>query len=434
MRKKWYVFLLSSGLLCSQTSIAKEHSYDEILAEYSFLQSLSVDTGDFEVIEPWRFMLEVNNSANTDRDSSAFQSILSAAKFSLLTATDSVDLSYETDGGDAYHGFNGIYDTGSSSHQSWHVEFVGDYSLSRVEIEDSGGLEDDVAWNLGAYGLYDADFSEPEGVYQWSIGARWQVLNNAVDTAIGDIEESQFLLPGFAFRWRTVSSWGESQGRLGFEWNDAGLANTETIEASALLCTSFYMEIAPACGVQIDSIIGTDDGVDFQLATAEYQYSLGFGAEAFDATRSRIVWIVSAQSSLGFPLQSYFQRSIGGLHSVRGYKEQALSGDNVIESSIEYQQRFFVGKVDLWGRIFVDWAQVETESFTIRARAVDLSVTREREIEGQRRFMRSWGGGFDIRVDQQLTLYVMWGTVLTGIDEDNEEGDSRLHGYLRYLF
>lgn len=453
-----YVYYLAIVMVSLQQSpvFASEAQpeHQAILKEYGFLNSLVMEEGLFISEANWQFAVEQNNTGDVE-DSN--RQLLSLAKFQLFAADDHFLVDYESDSFDDYHSVNWLYDSRHFSGEQaedwlseYSIQWDGFYSRNEFREELSSQAIDDVSWGSGIYGYAlftgkkrlrekhsgEHGLSQHDWFVQWGLGGRWQAIDIGVDQFFADGSRSQFFLPGIKLRWGVQSTRSESEGSLVYERNAPGVANTEKVQLSGAICANFFTTAISNCLVRVDSLANIDVGVDFEVLTADYQYTLGLGRENFNNSKQRIRLYVKGQYGFRERLLPHFQHSLGGLYSVRGYEEQLLAGDNTLELSAEYRLKvnLLPIRVEGWLLAFYDWGWWETNPVALTVSPVESTVERQIERQGEDGIVRSFGAGIELNYQQFVYSYLVWARALEDDGVEVDAGSSRLHGYIRIVF
>jgi len=178
----------------------------------------------------------------------------------------------------------------------------------------------------------------------------------------------------------------------------------------------------------------------------------GWGADVSKTLAHELAFSVRGQYAFGARLIPTESSTVGGLYTVRGYRESLTSGDSTIVGSAEYRfhlPRMFgvsdAGDSDLptlFGKPFrerpageygrPDWDLVFRAFFD--AGATDVSD--KTGIEANHTLM-STGLGVDFQIRNNITLRLDWGVPLTtveNIDDPINSGESRLHFVATFVY
>lgn len=144
-------------------------------------------------------------------------------------------------------------------------------------------------------------------------------------------------------------------------------------------------------------------------------------------------------------LTPQFQRTVGGLYSVRGYDESLVSGDSVVILSAEYRfhlPRIFAIDPDpgmLFGQPFryapqqvygrPDWDLIFRGFVDYGRTWLTDSLNFEEEFD-----LASAGVGVELLVKRNVNVRVDWGFVLQDVKNRAEEGDDRVHIVATFLY
>ena len=422
---------------------------DSLRFEYAFLDSIVVEEDipvALSTMDDWQFSIEQNNTGDTDESSRQFFSL---SKYRLFSLDDSFALGFETNAFDDQYAVNWAYDStsiGEALSALWLMQWTGTYSVNHLEDESTLESVTDFSWDSGVYlSSYWVDDNitlDESWSLQWGIGVRWQVIDIGVDQFFEEGSRSQFLLPGLKVRWLQSTHRHQSDVYIAYERNMGSVAKTENVQSNGTVCAGFFTVEKDGCIENLDGVSDLDIGEDFQLLTVELLHEVGLGAQGYDASRHRIAVNVRGQYSFGERLLPHFQYSLGGLYSIRGYEEQLVAGDDVLEVTLEYRYSPLASEraqeVDGWLIVFYDWGKWQTNSQSLMISTTDYSVQKWVERNGRSGIVRSWGAGVELSLwkysPYNAHLYLVWGRALEDDGVEVDAGESRLHGYIRFAF
>ena len=417
--------MLGAVLLCSAVICRAEPTED-----YLFLLNLDQSELSHAPPDSWEFSLELNDTG-IDSDNE-LRELLSASKMDLLTALDYFAVDLQTDSFDRYHSINLQYDTAPLAGDTY-LALNGFYSFDRIPVPDSNEDIDDQSQGVAAY-LMTLNAGDP-WLINWGAGVRWQQTDTE-DLLIYEGQGSnRFLLPGLQLQWQRESLSGYSaRGSLLYEWNEPSLANTRQTSRTVMV---------PVTIGQTQTLVEAQASLDmntrFSLLLADYEHRWYLGNAGKTRQHQQLVLALTWQSSFGEPLLPAFQRSIGGLYSVRGYDDQVFSGNDVLETTLEYRTRLFATTMadsqwQPWLLLFYDWAQARRDAINASISRTRTDFQRDFVIPEDRNTLRSVGLGIDLHYRRRSSLYLVVARALADDGFDTEAGDWRLHAYLRFYF
>jgi hemolysin activation/secretion protein len=231
---------------------------------------------------------------------------------------DKLDLVYSGAGFDRSHYVGASYEFPFMSNRHTRVRLNGSwnkYTASDVGFGDldfkgkSYSVGASAVHNLRQQGAFFVDF-----VYGVSIEN-----SNVNNQVIGRKGQAVFLFPHIGLELERRSRFGNTVGGLNIRWN---LLNIEEDDLDALGRTEAEDNFAVLSG----------------FMTHNFYLDRALGGEGEASTLAHeVVMSLSGQTSFRKRLPPNYQKTIGGLYSVRGYPESIISGDTVGVASFEYR-------------------------------------------------------------------------------------------------
>ena len=163
--------------------------------------------------------------------------------------------------------------------------------------------------------------------------------------------------------------------------------------------------------------------------SGEYQFQYRYKVNQIHARG--IHFKIGGQYSFGDSLLPSFQRSSGGLYSIRGYDDQSISGDRVIETNLEYKWSIFTND---WIIAFYDRAQIKRSDINIKALVKQIDLTRAFVLPSEKVTIASFGLALDYQFHNGNQFYLVWAQALHDDGIGTIAGDQRLHAFLRLYF
>lgn len=399
-------------------------------SEYAFLFNLDTNAESFTQSAPWQFSLEVNNTGFDDAEE--VREVVAIQKTGWLGEYDYLALDYESDGFDEYHSASFQYDSDPLFNQ-WFINAEGFYSQENFDHPGTSQEANDITWGMGLYWLemkFSAHWS-----WQWGIGGRWQTIDSEVARIFENQGKNDYFLPGLKFQFQNIAEgFSDVKGFILFEWNQPSIANTKALERNLLVPVVVDSQVRV-----VDAQAQVDLPQRFKLIQAEYSYLYHFSNNHKNRLLQQFKWRASGFYGFGDALLPHFQRSVGGLYSVRGYDEQVASGDTVIELSAEYRfspllLQSFAATVKPWITCFVDWADIHRNKVRVQVQSLNGLINTQRETSAESMHLYSFGLGLDINYQNQSIFYIAWARALADDGVSTEKGDHQVHAYLRFYF
>ncbi len=322
---------------------------------------------------------------------------------------------------------------------SWNqftADDVGQGSQSR-DFEGDG-------WSVGAEVIWNV-YQRRELFVDVVGGVKWHHLR-VEDTDVGGEEgEDDFFFPYIGARLDRRTDTATTLASVNFEFNWADIAGTaENLDALGRTDTEdtwSAMQWDVSQSIYLEPILMPTKWRDVQNGspTLAHELVLSFkGQYAFD---NRIV--------------PSFEQTVGGLYSVRGYRESAVAGDGVIIGSAEY--RFHVpkalkrgyqpdseGRVQEPGTFFGEqfrWVPQQPYGSAdwdlILKGFVDIGRTIISDVPGaeEEETLIGVGIGAEFQVKSNFSLRVDWGIALEDVESSEiKAGSNRVHFLATILF
>lgn len=266
-------------------------------------------------------------------------------------------------------------------------------------------------------------------------GARWEhvMVNNQFSQTRG---ADDFFLPYIGARFTRETETASTLAALSYQWSMSGVSGEEQ--------------------GQLDNMGRVDPSLDFSILSFEASHSFYIEPQ-FKPTDPKnmtlaheLAFSVRGQYAFGDRLIPYYEQTVGGLYTVRGYRESAIAGDSVVVSTIEYRFHLprslsqsdrpgsFLGRDFRWrpqgpyGR--TDWDLI-LRSFLDVGRAVNSDRISGLESDDT---LVGAGLGAEIQFLRNFSFRVDWGVALKELDSPGTDpvsaGSNRLHMVLTLLF
>lgn len=248
---------------------------------------------------------------------------------------------------------------------------------------------------------------------------------------------ADFIIPNLGLRLERATDVAVTQGSLMFEGSAGWFTDTGRSDLVPLgrpfpdndwavmrwnLGHAFYLE--PVLNPRAWA-----DPATWRSSTLAHEFSLNFrGQYAFD---NRLIPHVTMVA--------------GGMYSVRGYPESAVSGDTVLIGSAEYRfhlPRIFaptpapgevLGQPFRWRAQYVygqpDWDLI-LKGFVDAARNIHSD---RREFESDNTLL-STGVGLELQIKRNVNLRLDWGYVLREVDDVANSGSNRIHFAATFMY
>ena len=419
-----------SGLLLACTALGVPLAYGaDVPDDYAFL--LNLDPADAQPVATgsWDFTLELNDSGVDDDDE--LRQWLSAARTDFIAPLDFFALDVETDSFDRYHSINLQYDTAPIGGDSY-LALQAFYSLDQIPVPDSSDRIDDVSQGIGVYWMW-LQVTDP-WLLNWGLGLRWHQIDTEDLLIYENQGTNEFLLPGLQLQWQREVPRHSIAGTLMYEWNEPSWVDTRDTSRTVMIPVTIGDN-----QVLVEAEGRLDIPRRFQVLYADYRHQWSPGPKNRPGSNGHWQFSLAWQTSLGEPLLPAFQRSIGGLHSVRGYDDQIAAGNEMLQASLEYHHRILGDRFadaawQPWLIAFYDWAQVQSEALSGSLVLVQGGAERRFVLPESRQTLRSAGLAIDLHYRERSTLYLAVARALVDDGLDTEAGNWRVHGYLRFHF
>ncbi len=355
-----------------------------------------------------------------------------------LTGNDDIlNLEYVTTNFEDVHGVSASYEAPFMDNDRLRWRVFGGYS--RYTASEVGIFDDRFkgrSWAAGADLRYN--FLQHNELFLDAV-AGLRFSNIRVNNEAVQIQgEEQFLFPYVGLRLEREAEWFRTLGSLTLEYQNGSFTSTDEEELNRLgrldpdrnwatlrwdLNHAFFLEPL----FNPDALDRPDPE---QNPTLAHELTLG----------------ARGQYSFDRRLIPQSQQVVGGFHTVRGYPESIVAGDDVIIGNVEY--RFHVPRAfgveaeprELFGQPFrfapqytygrPDWDLI------LRAFVdVGRSMNNDRFFFESNETLIGAGIGVEFQVKRNLSARLDWGFALSDVDRaDVESGDNRVHfiGTLAY--
>ncbi|MBI1371557.1 MAG: hypothetical protein GC159_02185 [Phycisphaera sp.] len=383
--------------------------------------------------KPWFAFFQASNTGT--KQTSNWRERFGFVHNQLTGHDDTLNLSYMTGGFHDVHAFSGSYEAPFFPYAS--ID-----GLERLRWRVSGSYSEFVASDLG--------FSDAFSGNNWSVGGEviwnfFQQKSYFVDAYMGltyqdiynknsltdEAGDEQFLRIDGGLRMQNIQDTYSTFGSIGLDANLPGAAGTDEKEAALLGRENVddswvLLQGDLSHSMYLDPIFygkKWDDASTPETSTMAHELYVSVrGQVALDDSR----------------LIPQMQQTIGGLYSVRGYRESAAVGDNAVYGTIEYRyhvprafavepeprqiygEPFRVARQSTYGR--PDWDLV-LKTF-IDAGHVSQNDRLDSESD---RSLVGTGIGMDLSIRNNFTVRVDWAFALTELEDQISKGSSRVH-------
>ncbi|MBI1375462.1 MAG: hypothetical protein GC159_22335 [Phycisphaera sp.] len=392
---------------------------------------------DFLVTEskPWMVYAQISNTG-TD-ETSEWRERFGFVHHQLTKNDDTLSIDYSTANFDEVHAINASYEAPLMDIEParWRVFS----SFSHFTSSDVGFASEAFTgrdWALGGDIIYN--------VYQWQQlfvdvvgGVKYQDIKtkNKILNTEGD---AGFFLPHLGVQMERYTEKMNTYASIDFE---AGIGGDQKDNSEGL------------------GRLAADDDffrMTFDASHSFYLEPLLFPSEWADTTTPKsstlaheLYFGLSGQYGFDYRFNPQFERTIGGLYTVRGYDESLQTGDSALVFNAEY--RFHVPRVfgiepeprSLFGEPFrfapqqvygrPDWDLVLKGFFDYGKTWINDKRGFEEDFD-----LMSVGVGVDLSYKRNFTLRLDWGYVLEDVGPDSgkraQAGDDRLHIVATFLY
>jgi hemolysin activation/secretion protein len=243
----------------------------------------------------------------------------------LLGNDDQLDLVYSSAGFDRSHYIGGNYEFPFASSLKTRVRLNASWNKYTASDVGFGGLDfKGKSYVVGASAVHNL---RQQGALFVDLVYGVSVENANVDNqVIGRTGQAVFLFPQLGLEMERRSRFGNTVGGLSIRWN---LLNIEEEDLDALGRTESEDNFAILSGFMTHNF---------------YLDRLLYGKDEASTLAHEVVISLSGQTSFRKRVPPNYQKTIGGLYSVRGYPESLISGDTVGVASFEY--RFHVAQAN----------------------------------------------------------------------------------------
>lgn len=385
---------------------------------------------------PWTAYTQISNTGTAQTNEWREQFGFSHAQ---LTGNDDVlSLYYATAGFDASHAVGVSYDAPFFDADRTRFGVNGFYN--EFVASDVGGLGLDFSGDtVGGEASLTHNFYQKSDLFvDLAVSAQFKQVG-VDDEGSGTDTDEQFFLPTIGLNAQQFKRTGNLYATASFQWNVAEIAGT-SVDAASMMgradvdknWTSFNWMIERS--FFLEPLLNGDAWKDLSTpssSTLAHEIAFWtFGQRVLDDDR------VTPQS----------QSTLGGMHTVRGYRESAAVGDNSEYLSVEY--RFHVPRAfapepepgELFNRPFrwaprtvythPDWDLV----FKAFVDYGHTSINRpDRSLGDSDNTLLGAGVGIDFQVKRNLFLTVDWAQAMRDVN-DVTEGSSQVHISATYTF
>jgi hemolysin activation/secretion protein len=397
---------------------------------------------DYLVTEnkPWLVYFQASNTGTKQTDE--WRERFGFVHNQLTNADDVLAIDYITAGFESAHAVIASYERPLMESERIRWRVLGswsEYTASDVGFADERFEGEE--WYVGGDLIFNIHQNDQFFV-DLIAGVKWQ--NDSVDNiGLGQFAEEDFFLPHIGLQAERYTETSSFYAAMDLEVNVADIAETENVQTNGA---------PPGTDFQLSGLgrINPDENfvrVKFDIMYSMYIEPWLFADEWNDPSSNmatlahELAFIARGQASPSRnPAQ--FERTLGGLYSVRGYPESVTAGDNVIILTAEYRlhvPRLFALEPDpreLFGKPFrfapqtaygrPDWDLI-VRGFVDYGRNYN-NANENSELSFETEFdMVSAGVGAELLIKRNFNIRVDWGYVLEEMEARVSEGSNRFH-------
>lgn len=385
--------------------------------------------------KPWTAYFQISNTGT--EQTSEWRERFGFVHNQLTGNDDILNLSYSTASFDDAHAFLGSYEAPFPGFERLRWGING--KASTFTASDVGFAGEDFSGDSHGFG----------GELMWNFYQRNELFvdlvggisydNIAVDNEVLGVDgKDSFFRPHVGLEAERVTETSRSFASLTADWNMSSVAGTEDDEIQKLgrlatdedftrlrwnLSHSFYLEPLLNREAWEDPNTPESSTLAHEIAgSIRGQYVLN---------DDRVI--------------PQYQRSIGGLYSVRGYEESLITGDNAVVASLEYRyhiprafgiesepntlfgEPFRHAPQNVYGR--PDWDLIARSFVDYGRTAVNDGLNFEREED-----LLSAGVGVELLFKQNASIRVDWGFALEDVEDRATAGSSQVHIVATFLY
>jgi hemolysin activation/secretion protein len=367
----------------------------------------------------------------------------------LLGRDDILSLDYTTGDFDQVHAVNGAYSAPFDlSAPEWRFAIDGGYS--RFDAREAGFTATGVTGeDANAGGEISRQLFQHHALFvDAAIGARWQHISvenrQVLGTTLG--ANIDYALPHADLRLQRDTPTSSLRGRIGVL---GGLTDTRSSDLASVRSALGSTAVGPPA---LDVLGNARADADFALTNLDASWS--FYLEPLldpwgwrDPNQKRggalvheLAFLARGQWAMNYRLVPEFQQVAGGFTTVRGYKQSAAVGDDLLLGSVEYRFHlprlfspdptppelpgmgvFRLRPTHVWDT--PDWDLV----FRLFSDAAYVEASRPLASEKEDTLV-SAGGGLELSILRNLTLRCDVGHTLHSLSAPgNQAGDTRAH-------
>ncbi len=363
---------------------------------------------------------------------------------SQLTNNDDIfDLQYTTASFDSAHFVQASYEAPFFDVQGLRWKVFGHYSeYTASDVGVAGLTFEGESWSAGGQLIYNL-LQQGDFFVDAFGGARW----DNVKVSGGANGEDDFFIPMIGVSTGYRSPTVNVDGMVSLEWNADGVAGTDATQVTNLgraLADTDFVTLQWGTGISfyLEPLFNHEawSKADVKNDEATLAHELSFSFEG--------------QYGIDGRLPANYQRTAGGLYSVRGYRESAAAGDTVLIGRAEY--RFHIPRMfpaNSMGSVndpFGNTYQLSRSSPYGRADwdlifrgFVDVGQTFINDIiaggESENTLVGT-GVGLELLIKQNISLRMDWGIALTDVDNSPSvtntvtAGSNRFHFVFTFLY
>lgn len=403
---------------------------------------------DYLVIEnkPWFAYFQLSN---TGTDSTGeWRERFGFVHNQLTGRDDTLSLDYVTSGfSESSNAFIGSYEAPVPGTDRLRWRVFGSWNQFTAEDVGQGNATRDFegdGWSGGAEVIWNF-FQRRELFIDLVGGVKWQHVR-VEDTEVGGEEGSDdFFLPYVGLRLDRRTDTATTLASVNFEFNWSGVAGTsENLDAlgrtdSEDSWAAFQWDVSQS--IFLEPLLIPSKWRDIQNGSPTLAHEVVFSFKGQYAFDNRLI--------------PSFEQTVGGLYTVRGYRESAVAGDGIIVGSAEY--RFHVpkafkkgyqpgpdGRVQEPGTFFGDqfrWVPQQPYGSAdwdlILKSFIDVGRTIISDVPGgeEEETLIGAGLGVELQVKSNFSLRLDWGVALEDVESaEIKAGSNRLHFLATILF
>jgi hypothetical protein len=389
--------------------------------------------------KPWTVYGEVSNTGT--EETSEWRERFGFSHNQVTNNDDILSLDYVTAGFDAAHAVIVSYEAPLFDVRRVRWRATGFWSqFTASEVGFAGEAFEGDEWSGTGELLFNV-FQHKELFVDLIAGVRYQ-SDSVRNTTLGDDAREQFLLPLAGVQVQRSTEAATTSALVQYEINVLDVDRDQLRQMGRLLDDAS----GSFTGTEHFSRVVFDASQSLFLEPLLWREEWESGRDPAKASLAHEVYLgLQGQWSPDRNIPQ-FERTAGGLYSVRGYDESVVAGDTVVILNVEY--RFHVPRVftiepsprriagrpfryapqQLFGR--PDWDWIIRGFFDY---AQTYNVDQQETFEGDFELM-SVGLGTEVLYKRHVNIRLDWGLVLRGAGDRADAGDDRLHIVATFLY